>query len=141
MSLNAFTSRFVENRAREVSARTPLQIEPGTSEGLVSTMSERSQLGLDEEHSFFEKLKQFVVLLLVGPLIGLVLFAAVGAVQPPWNAVVLHASQTLGPFWAMLLVFVWWRPAWLRSLYLWIEWKRLAPGFGCILHVDMHLNN
>ncbi len=83
----------------------------------------RSRLGLDEEHSFLEKLWLFLASLLIGPLVGLMLFAAIGTLQPPWNSVVQNAAQTLAVFWGLLLVFIWWRPRWFRRFYLWFEWK------------------
>lgn len=93
----------------------------------------RSQLGLDDDNSLWERLFQFIVTVILGLLIGLILATAMGAVQPPWSKVIRHACETLFVFWVLLLVYIWWKPRWLRRIYLWFEAKiLLAIQIGTI---------
>ncbi len=83
----------------------------------------RSRLGLDEEHSVWQKLFLFVSTLLIGPLIGLLLFMAVMGLQPPWKSLAVVLAEAFAAFWLASLVFIWWRPPWFRRIYLWVENK------------------
>lgn len=83
----------------------------------------RSRLGLDEDHSLWHKLFLFVSLLLIGPLIGLLLFAAAVGLQPPWKSLAYLLAEAFAAFWLATLVYIWWRPPWFRRIYLWVENK------------------
>jgi hypothetical protein len=83
----------------------------------------RSRLGLDEEQPIGAKLVQTFFMLTFGPIVGLVIFAAIRAnVFEPIALFVAHSAfTTLVVFWGLSLVFLWWRPAWLRHIYLPLE--------------------
>ena len=97
----------------------------------------RSLLGLDEEHSFLEKLGQFLSALFLGPLVGLLLFVGVYRLEEPWQVLAQHFCETLGVFWALLLIFIWWRPSWFWRLYLSAEQTAILVirlvGLACLL--------
>lgn len=83
----------------------------------------RSRLGLDEEQPITAKLVQSFFMLTFGPIVGLVIFAAIRAnVFEPIALFIAHSAfTTLAVFWGLSLVFLWWRPAWLHRIYLPIE--------------------
>lgn len=83
----------------------------------------RSILGLDKEQSFLEKLGQFLAARLLGPLVGLLLFAGIQTLDGAWRSIALICCEVLAVFWACLLVFIWWRPPWFRRLYVSAERK------------------
>jgi hypothetical protein len=88
------------------------------------TGDECSQLGLDDDHGFLHKLGQFLAVLVVGPLIGLLLLAALmQPMTPVWKYIAHAIVETLVVFWILLLVFIWWRPSWLRHIYASTERK------------------
>lgn len=97
---------------------------------------DRSRLGLDEEQTFLERLGLFLTTLILGPLIGLMIAAAlaVNAVPPGWQAVVRFIIEALIAFWGLALVFIWWRPRWLRRIYLSVERKVvwIVQGIGLL---------
>jgi len=78
----------------------------------------RSDLGLDENNTFLEKLGLFFSDLFLGPLIGVFLFLGIFAAHEPWRTIGFVCFDTLVVFWVMVLIFIWWRPRWLRALYL-----------------------
>lgn len=84
---------------------------------------DRSLLGLDEPHSFREKLGLFLSALLLGPLIAALVFLGIQYLEPPWRHVATWVSESLAVFWICLLVFIWWRPLWFRKIYLTFERK------------------
>ena len=88
---------------------------------------ERSQLGLDDDDSFWTRLGQFLATLLVGPLIGSVLFTAVmpNAQGQWWETIALLILEAFACFWVLVLIFIWWRPPWFRHFYLMIERKAI----------------
>lgn len=96
----------------------------------------RSLLGLDEEDTFLQKLGLFLSALLLGPLLGLLLFAGIHPLEQPWRSIAEHCCQTLALFWLCLLVFIWWRPPWFRRLYLSVEPKAIhivrVVGLACL---------
>lgn len=85
--------------------------------------NERSLLGLDEPHTFFEKLGLFVAALVLGPLIALLMLLVIHVLGPPWNQIAMWVAESLAMFWICVLVFIWWRPPWFRRIYLQIERK------------------
>lgn len=93
---------------------------------------EHSLLGLDQEHTFLQKLGLFLSMLVVGPLLGVILALGVSMQQGVWQSVGIHGLQTLGVFWLALLVFVWWRPPWFRRVYLTIEYKVVLLARICV---------
>jgi hypothetical protein len=96
-------------------------------------------LGLDEEQSFLHRLGLFLSALFLGPLLGLLLFAGVYTLEGPWRVIAQYFCETLALFWALLLVFIWWRPSWFRRLYLSAERKAILVvriiGLACLLVV------
>jgi small-conductance mechanosensitive channel len=85
---------------------------------------DRSRLGLDDEQGFLEKLGQFLATLILGPLIGLLLFLALDQpMEPLWRVIGHVFVESLAVFWCLLLIFTWWRPRWLRRIYLSSEKK------------------
>ena len=88
---------------------------------------ERSQLGLDDDDSFWTRLGQFLATLLVGPLIGSVLFFVVmpNAQGQWWETIALLVLEAFACFWVLVLIFIWWRPPWFRHFYLMIERKAI----------------
>jgi hypothetical protein len=101
-----------------------------------SLRDRRSLLGLDEEQSFLHKLGQFLSALCLGPLVGLLLLVGVDRLEKPWRVIAQHLCETLGLFWALLLIFIWWRPSWFRRLYLSAEQKAILVvrlvGLACL---------
>ena len=97
----------------------------------------RSLLGLEQEHSFLEKLGLFLSALFLGPLLGLLLFAGVSSLEQPWRFLAEYFCDALAVFWTNLLVFIWWRPPWFRKLYLSAERKAIllvrAVCLACLL--------
>ncbi|MBS0201904.1 MAG: hypothetical protein JSS49_03330 [Planctomycetes bacterium] len=83
----------------------------------------RSLLGLDQPHSFLEKLGLFLTTLIMGPLIAGLIFLGIGYLGSPWREVATWVSESLAVFWICLLVFIWWRPTWFRRIYLPVEQK------------------
>ncbi|MEM9702077.1 MAG: hypothetical protein AAF907_06505 [Planctomycetota bacterium] len=69
--------------------------------------------------TFGGRLWATVQLLVMLPCFGLI-WMAVGTnkpmVDPPWDVVGRFVLQTVGAFWALCLLFLWWRPAWLKRL-------------------------
>ena len=84
---------------------------------------DRSLLGLDEPQSIAEKLGLFLSALLIGMLVGPLIFLGIQHLEPRWRTVGLCVSESLAAFWVCLLVFIWWRPAWFRRIYLSVERK------------------
>jgi len=57
------------------------------------------------------------------------LVVGVAAVQPPWfGAVLKHGLEILAIFYAVLLIYVWWRPQWLTAVYSSVETKLVRTG-------------
>jgi hypothetical protein len=78
---------------------------------------------------FFAKLWVTVVLLVFGALVTPLLVLGVAAAEPPlFHAVMKHGLEALGIFYAVLLVYVWWRPAWLTALYSFLENELVRIG-------------
>ena len=99
---------------------------------------QQSTLGLERHHTLFDKLFLTVALLFLGPLLGVLFFAATSAPtwQPPWSWIVQQLLNALGVFYVLLVVFVWWRPDWLRRHYVAAE-RKVIRGvyifFGCAI--------
>ena len=92
----------------------------------METEAKQSLLGLEREQSVVGKLFLFLTTLIVGPLLGLLLFAVVMEARrqgPGWGLVAQLVVESLAVFWLSLLIFIWWRPKWLQRHYFAIEWK------------------
>jgi len=86
----------------------------------------RSQLGIDEEQSIWAKLGLTFTVVTLGPLIGLLfLIPVMSLVDPVGKAAANYIIEAFVVFLALLLVFIWWRPPWLRRAYLAAEGKVL----------------
>ena len=87
----------------------------------------RSRFGLDAETSLFARLGSTLTLLMIGVVIGLIYLtidSRVCAGWPAWLKFLARAGcEAVGFFFAVGLVYVWWRPAWLRRIYLRAENK------------------
>jgi hypothetical protein len=81
----------------------------------------RSGLGLDEKQTFLEKLGLFLSVLFLGPLIGVFLVMGVSMANEPWRTIGYVCLETVAVFWVLVLIFIWWRPLWLRTIYLHAE--------------------
>lgn len=83
---------------------------------------DRSRFGLDAETSLFARLGSTLTLLVIGVIIGLI-YLVIGAAN--WHPLAKVAGQgaceAVGLFFAVGLVYVWWRPPWLRHIYLYAE--------------------
>jgi hypothetical protein len=91
----------------------------------METDGKQSLLGLDRNQSFFERLFLFLATLILGPLLGLLLLLAVmvNQLSPIWTLIAKISLEILGVFWISVLIFIWWRPSWLRRHYLAVERK------------------
>jgi hypothetical protein len=78
---------------------------------------------------FFARLWLTIVLLVFAALAGPLLVLGVAAAQPPWFQMILrHGLEVLAVFYAVLVVYVWWRPPWLAAIYSSLETKLLRTG-------------
>lgn len=84
---------------------------------------DRSLLGLEVEQTFLQKLGLFLSVLIVGPLLGLLVWLALTVNQ--WGPITLavgrHIAEVLAVFWVLVLIFIWWRPPWFTRIYLTVE--------------------
>ncbi|MDZ4783606.1 MAG: hypothetical protein SGJ19_25440 [Planctomycetia bacterium] len=93
---------------------------------------QRSQLDLDDDQGFFSRLGQFFSALFLGPLIGLLFWLGIEQnrrAAPLVATIAENLLKTLVLFWVLLLVFIWYRPSWLRRLYLRSERKVVFVGW------------
>ena len=100
--------------------------------------NEQSILGLERHHSLFDRLFLTVALLFLGPLLGLLFLVATSTSvwEPPWSWIVQRLLNALEVFYVLLIVFVWWRPDWLRRHYYAAERKVVKAVyifFGCAI--------
>ena len=91
-----------------------------------------SELGLDRDHGIATRLGRSLLLIVLGGFF--IIFTAL--VFAPgwdnwWQALAKLAIEVCWSFWVLALLFVWWKPQWLRSLYLHSEKRmlRLATFF------------
>ena len=85
----------------------------------------QSILGLDDEISLVRRIGRFFATLVLGALIETLLVAASLMTVPPWRVLPLTFCELFSVFWVCSLVYMWWRPPWLRRLYLAVERKIL----------------
>ncbi len=94
---------------------------------------------MNRPSSFLSKLGRTVLLLVIGALVTPLIvpgYAAVQAEGPMWawaGRIALNAGVV---FYVTLLIYTWWQPAWLRSIYQNAERKLVLVGHGlniCVL--------
>lgn len=92
-----------------------------------STVSpQESTLGFDRDRRISSKLGRTLLLIVLGGffLIFTALIFAPGW-NPWWRALTKIVIEVCWSFWVIAMVFVWWSPQWLRSIYLHAERRML----------------
>jgi hypothetical protein len=93
-------------------------------------MSEHFLEELNSATGFWSKLRLTLLLLIFGTLLGPFLLLGVMATQDPfWRPVIRIGVETIVVFYVTLLVYVWWRPPFLRSFYRVLELKLVVLGY------------
>lgn len=91
--------------------------EPGASE---------SKIGLDRNCTVGEKLFRTLILLLLGGFFGIFTALVVSLVTNAWAKFAAESLlEVCWAFWFLAMIFVWWKPRWLRSRYLHAEHRML----------------
>jgi len=91
--------------------------------------SSESKLGLDRNRTVGEKLYRTLVLLLLAGFFGIFTALVVTLVTDPWAKFAAESLlEVCWVFWFLAMIFVWWKPRWLRSRYLHAENRMLRLG-------------
>lgn len=79
---------------------------------------------LNQPQGFFQKLCLTFLLLVFGALIAPFFFMGFQLLKDPLSQEVLKfIVETIGAFYVVLLIYIWWRPRWLTYLYGVVESK------------------
>lgn len=93
------------------------------------TDSGESKLGLDRNPGVGEKLFQTLVLLVLGGFLAIFTTLVLVLVVDAWASFAAQtALEICWVFWFLALVFIWWRPRWLRVRYLRAEARMVSLG-------------
>lgn len=96
---------------------------------LTGPLDPESKLGFDRNRTVVEKLYRTLVLLLLAGFFGIFTILVVSLVTDAWAKFVAETVlEICWVFWGLAMVFVWWRPRWLRSHYLHAEHRMLRLG-------------
>lgn len=88
-----------------------------------------SKLGLDSNRTVVEKLFRTLVMLLFAGFFGIFSALVVALIDDPWWRFAAESIlETCWVFWCLAIVFVWWKPRWIRSLYLHAEARMVRLG-------------
>lgn len=92
-------------------------------------MPEHRLQELNTKLNVFQKIGYTLILLVVGSLLAPLFMVGVQLTQNAILRGMLAALlDVLIPFYLLLIVFIWWRPAWLTRLYIWAEAKLVFVG-------------
>ncbi len=92
-------------------------------------MPEHRLQELNTKLNVFQKIGYTLILLVVGSLLAPLFMVGVQLTQSAILRGMLTALlDVLIPFCLLLIVFIWWRPAWLTRLYIWAEAKLVFVG-------------
>lgn len=94
-----------------------------------------SWLGLHAENTILGKLFATVVTLVIGVLLGILWMAVYFdgmQWEPPWRSVVRVLLNSFLMFWATGLIYIWWRPRWLRIVYHRAERIVVIVAYVCV---------
>lgn len=93
-------------------------------------VDKKSWTGLDEALTTGAKIRSTVVLLAMGLPMALLTYIIDNYVDGAWRQGCWVGLEMLWLFWAVGLVSVWWRPAWLWKLYLSVERKAVILAYA-----------